>query len=134
MGKLLSHWLMRFLNFYPCSIIRKTFQILKVRCYPYILLANNPIEAASSSYQISTQDTKGVVEAIKGCVENFALPITWVQSGKLLHTLHTPCSIAFYTTITFDSYIPPTFSYRECFYYLYINHSYVCINIPEKEQ
>ena len=64
-------------------------QILNVSCFPYILLANNPTEAASSSYQISTQDIKGVVEAIKGCVENFALPITWMQSGKLLRTLRT---------------------------------------------
>ena len=28
------------------------------------------------------------------------------------------CSLAFYSTITFDSYIPPTFSHRECFYHL----------------
>ena len=32
--------------------------------------------------------------------------------------IQKPCSLAFYTTINFDSYIPPTFSYRECFYYL----------------
>ena len=30
------------------------------------------------------------------------------------------CSLAFYTTIAYDSYIPPTFSYRECFYHLII--------------
>ena len=28
-------------------------------------------------------------------------------------------SLAFYTTITFDSYKPPTFAYKECFYYLF---------------
>ena len=32
---------------------------------------------------------------------------------------HKPCSLAFYTTIAFDSYIQPTFSHRECFYHLF---------------
>ena len=49
--------------------------MLNVNCFLYqpVLLAwgriNNPTETASSSYHTSTQGTKVVVEAIKGCGE-----------------------------------------------------------------
>ena len=41
---------------------------------------NNPTETASSSYHTSTQGTKVVVEAIKGCGEFSSA--TWMQSAR----------------------------------------------------
>ena len=39
--------------------------------------------------------------------------------------LSDPCFLPFYTTITFKSYISPTFSYRECFLFTCFIHFYM---------